>query len=350
MPYYPNLNTGIGTATAIDLDATSLTLSLGGTNTHQVVATVVDAAGTPDPGKTFTLTSVANASTGSTVYSGTITGGGTNAFKGAVFVVTGFLTPANNGTFECTASTTSALTLSNASGAAETALVLTAVGNASLGVTAYTGTITGGGSSSLVGQAYNVTGFLTAANNGVFTCTASTTSILTLNNTSGAAETALVLTAAANANAGTTAYTGTITGGGSNALVGQKFVVAGFDTSANNGVFTCTASTTTILTLSNASGVSDTHAGTATPTGVATPVGVANLEGTSVLVYTAYEPSVATISSTGLVTAVAVGWTNIEVSYPTFNNSLGDIVSSGNPMNGLPIMKIFTEIAVQVTT
>jgi hypothetical protein len=74
----------------------------------------------------------------------------------------------------------------------------------------------------------------------------------------------LTLTAAANASGGNTVYTGTITGGGSNAYAGYKFVVAGFDNSANNGTLVCTASTTTTLTLNNGSGVSDTHAATAT--------------------------------------------------------------------------------------
>jgi len=75
---------------------------------------------------------------------------------------------------------------------------------------------------------------------------------------------ALTLSAAAAASGGSTVYTGTITGGGSNAFAGLTFVVAGFDLAANNGTFVCTASTTTTLTLSNANGVADTHAGTAT--------------------------------------------------------------------------------------
>jgi len=59
----------------------------------------------------------------------------------------------------------------------------------------------------------------------------------------------------------------TIPGGGSNAYIGFQFVVAGFDKSANNGTFTCTASSTTTLTLNNAAGVSDSHGATATGTG-----------------------------------------------------------------------------------
>lgn len=78
---------------------------------------------------------------------------------------------------------------------------------------------------------------------------------------------ALVLTAAANAAGGNTVYTGTITGGANNGYVGLSFVVAGFTKAADNGTFTCTASTTTTLTLNNAAGTAQTHAGTATTNG-----------------------------------------------------------------------------------
>lgn len=157
--------------------------------------------------------------------------------------------------------------------------------------------------------------------------------------------TALTLTAAANAAAGVTAYTGTITGGAANALVGNTYVVAGFDLAANNGTFICTASSATVLTLDNAAGVADTHAATAT-----------SQEATD-LTYVAYgfsnvvagAPSaVATVSASGLITAHATGGTVVEVSYPAFNNSVGDIASTGNIMNGLPLVKIYTEINVTV--
>ena len=78
---------------------------------------------------------------------------------------------------------------------------------------------------------------------------------------------AFTLTAAANASEGTTVYTGTIPGGGSNAYIGFQFVVSGFDKSANNGTFTCIDSSTTTLTLKNTAGVSDTHAASATGVG-----------------------------------------------------------------------------------
>lgn len=148
--------------------------------------------------------------------------------------------------------------------------------------------------------------------------------------------TALVLSAAANASGGTTVYTGTITGGGSNGFADQEFVVAGFATGANNGTFICTASTTTTLTLVNAAGVAETHAGTATT------------EGTADVTFWSQNPSIATVSASGVITGVAKGATVIEASYPSFNNGQGNISSSGNPMNGLPVGKIYKEIAVTV--
>lgn len=63
------------------------------------------------------------------------------------------------------------------------------------------------------------------------------------------------ITSVASAIAGSAVYTGIITGGASNALAGQSFLVTGFPDLANNGVFACTASTSTTLTLSNANAV-----------------------------------------------------------------------------------------------
>ena len=69
------------------------------------------------------------------------------------------------------------------------------------------------------------------------------------------------LSAVANASGGHTVYTGTFSSpsGASNGFVGFKFVIAGFTHAANNGTFTCTASSTTSITLNNASGVAETH-------------------------------------------------------------------------------------------
>lgn len=165
----------------------------------------------------FTLTAAADASSGTTVYTGTIPGGDSNAFKGQAFTVSGFQTPANNGTFVCTGSSATTLTLSNVSGVAET----------------HAGTATGGMPG---GPAF------------VFT-----------------------LTAAADASSGTTVYTGTFPGGDSNAFKGETFTVSGFQTSANDGTFVCTGSSATTLTLANPNAVAETHAGIATE-GVQGPV------------------------------------------------------------------------------
>lgn len=149
--------------------------------------------------------------------------------------------------------------------------------------------------------------------------------------------TQFTLTAVANASGNTSVYTGTITGGGSNAFAGQTFVVAGFTNAANNGTFICTASSTTTLTLENAAGVAETNAATAT-----------SQESGNSLTYVSYNPSFVTVGADGLLTAVAVGRSTVEVSYPTFNNSIGAISSSNNPMNGLPINKIYAEVNVEV--
>ena len=66
------------------------------------------------------LTSVAGASSGHTVYSGAITGGASNAYAGDTFVISGWAHVVNNGSFICTASTDTTITLSNANGVAET--------------------------------------------------------------------------------------------------------------------------------------------------------------------------------------------------------------------------------------
>lgn len=60
----------------------------------------------------------------------------------------------------------------------------------------------------------------------------------------------------------TVTYTGTITGGATNALAGAVINVSGFTNAGNNGTFTVTSSTATTLVVTNASGVNETHAGT----------------------------------------------------------------------------------------
>lgn len=77
----------------------------------------------------------------------------------------------------------------------------------------------------------------------------------------------LALSSVANASGGHTVYTGTITGGGANALAGNYYWINSFTNAANNGgPFQATASTTTTLTLSNASGVAETNTANAAQT------------------------------------------------------------------------------------
>ena len=101
--------------------------------------------------------------------------------------------------------------------------------------------------------------------------TQSTINGTTLKNVAGLAEAvtitpaaALVLTSVAASSGGVAVYTGTITGGGTNNFVGQRFTIAGFAKGSNNGVFVATANDTTTLTLANTVAVAETHAGTAT--------------------------------------------------------------------------------------
>lgn len=113
------LNTGAGTFQIVGNNNGSTSEVESG-----AVATVTSVGGVPAFSSTLTpvvlaLTSVANSSGGTAVYTGTITGGGSNAFADAIFTVAGF-TGANNGTFLCVASTGSNLTLVNASATAQT--------------------------------------------------------------------------------------------------------------------------------------------------------------------------------------------------------------------------------------
>lgn len=139
---------------------------------------------------------------------------------------------------------------------------LTSAGAASGGNTVYTGTITGGASNAYAGRVFTVSGFDLTANNGIFFCTTSTATTLTLNNASGVVDTHA---AVAQDNNPVAVYTGTITGGGSSAFLGQGFTIAGFVADAeNNGTFIATASSGTTLTLDNDVAISETHAATAT--------------------------------------------------------------------------------------
>ena len=314
MAFIPSQTSGLGVAAKIGVAGNQGTSQVPGKNnvilsvsgatynsvtyasTFQLNPQIQDVSGASiTPGTAFTLSAAANASGGTTTYTGTITGAGT------------------------------ALTLSAVAASSSTA-----------GTAVYTGTITGGGSNGLVGDIFAVTGFTNAANNGVFVCVASTTTTLTLTNIAAVAET----------HAGTATTT----------FAGLTFVVAGFTNAANNGTFLATSSTSTTLVLANTAGVSETHAGTATSE---------EIVGGNVITYVAYpaktltgntyQPSgtstvVAKVSTTGLITAVAPGGVEVEVSYPAFNNGSGTTGAEpdSNPMFGLPLGKIYGTVNVTV--
>lgn len=69
---------------------------------------------------TLTAVTKVSAQTGTAIYAGTITGGAFGAYVGVPFVITGFTTSANNGTFMCVASSSTALVLQNPAAALET--------------------------------------------------------------------------------------------------------------------------------------------------------------------------------------------------------------------------------------
>lgn len=94
-------------------DATFWTSTGGGLLTGQYSVSMVSIG-------TFPLTSCGTASGDSTVYNGTITGGGSNALAGYTFIVDDFDNPNNNVTALCTASTLTSITLNNPNGVAET--------------------------------------------------------------------------------------------------------------------------------------------------------------------------------------------------------------------------------------
>lgn len=197
---------------------------------------------------------------------------------------------------------------------------------------------------------YALTLSLSAAGGHAATCQL-TPALVDVNNV--AFPSSFTLTAVANASGATSVYTGTITGGAANAFAGFEFTVTGFATAANNGTFLCTASGATTLTLTNSAGVAETHAGAA-----ASYVGTvvyysyadpANKAGSPPAWYnpsnlSGYDPNVASVSSSGLITSRAVGVAIVEVSFPTFDNTLGSATQAQKE----PIMNVYTQIVVTV--
>jgi hypothetical protein len=357
-------------------------LSLSGANgptTFQINPEIVDASGTVVAlGTKYAVASVAAstggagilvasaiaASSGGTAVITVASGGSANEWEGHSFVVAGFVNAANNGTFIATASSSTTLTVTNPNAVAETHA---ATATDQIGTAVYTGTFTGEATGSLVGKTFTVTGFVTnPTNNGTFIATANSgTTTLTLANPAAVSETN---TAAAQEEpaewngiissvaTGTGVYTGTFTEHASYP-VGAPVKITGFVTNAaNNGLFYLVSATATTITTTNSASVSESASAIA----AVNPFDVYTyfVDGTK-----NYNPTYATgpvpsgdtteatftVSSNGLLTAQALGGGVVEVSFPTFQNQIGDTGAiAPNPMAGLPLMKIYADVTVKV--
>jgi hypothetical protein len=128
-----------------------------------------------------TLTTVANASGGNTVYTFSGTPVTANQFQHMQVVITGCVAANNNGTFMCVSNTTTTLTLTNAAGTAATSQTGTATSSAS--ALSFIGTITSGASNAYASHSLIVAGFANGANNGTFTVTSSSTTAFAVTQT-----------------------------------------------------------------------------------------------------------------------------------------------------------------------
>jgi hypothetical protein len=238
-----------------------------------------------------------------------------------------------------------------ASAAAQFTETLSAAATASGGTTVYT-TSSAPAAGSLVGQSFVVAGFVTnASNNGTFLCTANTTTTITLNNAAGIAETHA---ATATSTPNVAVYTGTFTGATTGSLVGKTVDIAGFVTNTvNNGSFLIVANTsTTSITVDNTAAVAETHAATATVEEGASALTYfadgtrSYVGGTSPVPVGATGVKVVNVSASGLVTSNGViGRSVVEVSYPTFNNTIGSLTVGGV---SLPINKVYADVEIRV--
>jgi hypothetical protein len=143
---------------------------VGTSTTHLPTLTFPLTQAVANTAQTITLTSVAASSSSVAVYTGTVTGGGSNAFAGFIFIVTGFTDAIHNGTFFCTASSATTITLSNNSARGETHAATASSSVSNLG---FIGTTAQGVANALNTLVLTTTGFVNGANNTAVTVTAS---------------------------------------------------------------------------------------------------------------------------------------------------------------------------------
>jgi hypothetical protein len=140
------------------------------------------------------------------------------------------------------------------------------------------------------------------------------------------------LTSVASSVGSTAVYTGAITNGAANAYAGKTFIIVSFSNTVNNGVFTCSASSATTLTLSNASAIAETNAATAISQGSFV---VGNAFGTDCLftVVPAVQPSITGNVSAYLFPGNSTG--NVGVFTQAFPTSTGSALASDTTLNSV---------------
>lgn len=152
------------------------------------------------------------------------------------------------------------------------ALTLTSVAVTSFTVTQVTastgvvlGTFTGGATNAFAGKQVAILGFTNSTNNGTFLISASSATQITIP-IAGLVDETHAATASVY-GVSTATYNGTITGGGTNAYLGQILAVTGFTNTSNNLLAATgtliTASTGSTLVVLFAGEIAETHAGSA---------------------------------------------------------------------------------------
>lgn len=143
-------------------------------------------------------------------------------------------------------------------------LALSSVANAVGGNTTYTGKIVGGAANAYAGYKFTIQNFVNSSNNGLFLCSGSTATTITVNNAAGTLETdpgtatpTLQITGVVSGTS-SAVYSGNILGGGGNKYAGYAFTIEGFSNPTNNGTYLCTASTGVSITLFNIDAINET--------------------------------------------------------------------------------------------
>ena len=155
-------------------------------NNHGTIGNVLRQVAQSD-----SITSVDVHSGGNTVYHGTFAGGATNGYQNYFLTISGCTNGANNGSWFCTGSTGTTITLQNANGVAESGSSGTMVSSANTVLYFWSTLITGWNDPQFVGQSFAISGYTNSANNGTFVCIGSSSpnsQVFAVTNASGVNE------------------------------------------------------------------------------------------------------------------------------------------------------------------